>query len=58
MMLNKIFLKDLEISKYKEESKVRMPVNICRFIFDICCQFYFLDIESVKISNENNSVDD
>ena len=30
-------LKDLEISKYKRESKGRWPIKICRFIFVNCC---------------------
>jgi hypothetical protein len=46
MMLNKTFLKDREISKYKQESKVRMPINICRFIFVI---FKNLQLESILL---------
>ena len=30
-------LKDLEISKYKGESKGRWPIKICRFLFVNCC---------------------
>ena len=41
-------LKDLEISKYKRESKGRWPIKICRFIFANCL-FGFLYIKSVKI---------
>ena len=46
MMLNKTFLKDREISKYKQESKVRMPINICRFIF---VNFKNLQLESILL---------
>ena len=41
-------LKDLEISKYKRESKGRRPIKNCRFIFVNCCLFDFLNIKSVK----------
>jgi RNase P subunit RPR2 len=30
-------LKDLEISKFKRKSKIRMPINIYRFICVNCC---------------------
>jgi len=30
-------LKDLEISKYKQESKARMPITFCCFSFVNCC---------------------
>jgi hypothetical protein len=40
-------LKDLEISKYKRESKGRWPIKMCRFIFVNC--YLFLNIKSVKI---------
>ena len=32
-----VHLKDLEISKYKRESKGRWPIKMCRFIFVNCC---------------------
>ena len=32
-----IHLKDLEISKYKRESKARMPIKFCCFKFVNCC---------------------
>ena len=39
-------LKDLEISKYKRESKTRMPIKFCRLI---CGLFSFLNIKKIKI---------
>ena len=42
-------LKDLEISKYKRESKGRWLIKICHFIFVIVVLFGFLNIKSVKI---------
>jgi hypothetical protein len=37
IFFNSFHLKDLEISKYKRESKGRWPIKICRFIFVNCC---------------------
>jgi hypothetical protein len=42
-------LKDLEISKYKRESKARMPIKFCCLIFVNCGLFSFLNIKKVKI---------
>ena len=42
-------LKDLEISKYKRESKARMPIKCCCLIFVNCGLFSFLNIKKVKI---------
>jgi hypothetical protein len=42
-------LKDLEISKYKRESKARMPITFCCLIFVNCGLFSFLNIIKVKI---------
>ena len=42
-------LKDLEISKYKRESKARMPIKFCCLIFINCGLFSFLNIKKVKI---------
>ena len=50
-------LKDLEISKYKTESKARMPIKFCCLIFVNCGLFSFLNIKSVKIENENTVAD-
>jgi hypothetical protein len=47
-------LKDLEISKYKRESKARMSIKFCCLIFVNCG---FLTIKKVKISNENTVAD-
>jgi hypothetical protein len=41
-----IHLKDLEISKYKRESKARMPIKFCCLFFVNCG---FLNIKKVKI---------
>ena len=41
-------LKDLEISKYKRESKVCMPIEIYHFIFLIVVLFGFVNIKSVN----------
>ena len=41
--------KDLEISKYKRESKARMPTKFCCLIFVNCDLFIFLNIKKVKI---------
>jgi hypothetical protein len=41
-------LKDLEISKYKRESKVCMPIKIYYFIFLIVVLFGCVKIKSVK----------
>jgi len=46
-------LKDLEISKYKRESKGRMPIKIIVLFLLIVVLFGFLNIKSVKIYNEN-----
>ena len=42
-------LKDLEISKYKRESKTRMPINFCCLISVNCGLFSFLNIKKIKI---------
>jgi hypothetical protein len=42
-------LKDLEISKYKRESKARMAIKFCCLIFVNCGLFSFLNIKKVKI---------
>ena len=42
-------LKDLEISKYKRESKAQMPIIFCCLIIVNCGLFSFLNIEKVKI---------
>jgi len=42
-------LKDLEISKYKRESKARMPIKCCCLFFVNCGLFSFLNIKKVKI---------
>ena len=46
-------LKDLEISKYKRESKARMPIKFCCLIFINCGLFSFLNIK-----NENTVADE
>jgi hypothetical protein len=38
------YLKDLEVSKYKRESKARMPIKLCCLIFVNCGLFSFLTI--------------
>jgi len=43
-----IHLKDLEISKYKRESKARMPITCCCLLFVKCGLFSFLNIKKVK----------
>ena len=43
------YLKDLEISKYKRESKARMSIKYCCLIFVNCGLFSFLNIKKVKI---------
>jgi hypothetical protein len=50
-------LKNLEISKYKRESKARMLIKFCCLIFVNCGLFSFLNIKSVKIYNENTVAD-
>jgi hypothetical protein len=50
-------LKDLEISKYKWESKARMSIKFCCLIFVNCGLFSFLNIKKVKILNENTVAD-
>jgi hypothetical protein len=52
-----IHLKDLEISKYKRESKARMPIKFCCLCFVNCGLFSFLNIKKVKIINENTVAD-
>ena len=42
-------LKDLEISKYKRESKARMRIKFCCLILVDCGLFSFLNIKQVKI---------
>ena len=42
-------LNDLEISKYKQESKARMPIKFWCLIFVNCDLFIFLNIKKVKI---------
>ena len=42
-------LKDLEISKYKRDSKARMPKKCCCLILVNCGLFSFLNIKKVKI---------
>jgi hypothetical protein len=42
-------LKDLEISKYKRESKARMPIKFCCLIFVNCGLFSSLNIKKVNI---------
>jgi hypothetical protein len=42
-------LKNLEISKYKRESKARMPIKLYCLIFVNCGLFSFLNIKRVKI---------
>jgi hypothetical protein len=44
-----IHLKDLDISKYKRESKARMPIKLCCLFFVHCGLFSFLNINKVKI---------
>jgi hypothetical protein len=44
-----VHLKDLEISKYKRESKARMPIKFCCLIFVNCGLFSFRNIKKVKI---------
>jgi hypothetical protein len=44
-------LKDLEISKYKRESKGRMPIRIFVLFLLIVVLFVFLSIKSVKMYN-------
>ena len=46
-------VKDLEISKYKRESKARMPITFCCLILVNCGLFSFLNIKKVKIWNEH-----
>ena len=41
-------LKDLEISKYKRESKARMPIQFCCLFFANCGLFNFLNIRKVN----------
>jgi hypothetical protein len=41
-------LKDLEISKYKRESKARMLIQFCCLIFVNCGLFSFLSIKKVN----------
>ena len=50
-------LKGLEISKYKRESKARMQIKKFCLIFVNCGLFSFLNIEKVKIYNENTIAD-
>ena len=50
-------LKGLEISKYKRESKARMQIKMFCLIFVNCGLFSFLNIEKVKIYNENTIAD-
>ena len=50
-------LKDLEIYKYKRESKARMPITFCCLIFVNYGLFSFLNIKKVNISNENTVAD-
>jgi hypothetical protein len=42
-------LKDFEISKYKRESKVRMPIKFGCLFFVNCGLFSFLNIKKIKI---------
>ena len=49
-------LKDLEMSKYKRESKARMPIKLYCLIFVNGGLFSFLNI-CVKIYNENTVAD-
>ena len=50
-------LKNLEISKYKRESKAWMPIKFCCLIFVNCGLFSFLNIKRVKICNKNTVAD-
>ena len=50
-------LKDLEISKYKPESKARMPIKFYCLILVNCGLFSFLNIKSENIENENTVAD-
>jgi hypothetical protein len=50
-------LKDLQISKYKRESNTRMSIQFCCLILVNCDLFSFLNIEKVKIYNENTIAD-
>ena len=50
-------LKDLQISKYKRESKTWMPIIFCCLFFVNCGLFSFLYIKKVKIENENTVAD-
>ena len=56
-IIDSFHLKDLEISKYKWESKARMSIKFCCLIFVNCGLFSFLNIKKVKILNENTVAD-
>ena len=44
-----VHLKNLEISKFKRESKARMSIKLCCLIFVNCGLFSFLNLIKVKI---------